>query len=173
MRAGTELAPLGASSTPSVLRVAARWAARALALTAVFWLSACYTLVPLFPNAVRPGQEVTVEVSDEGRLALAERLGPELYRVEGRVVGVTQEDVALTVGAITNVGGNRNVWNGERVSFRTEHLRAASEKKLSPGRTLVVAALGFAAAALLVTQTGLFGFGDDRTPGPPPEPPDV
>jgi hypothetical protein len=165
-----ELAPRGVGSSRRVIAAAALLAARATALSAGLWLSGCYTFVPLFPGAVRPGQEVAVEVSDSGRVALAERLGPELYRVEGRVVGVTPQDVALRVDAITNVGGSRNTWNGEQVSFRMEHLRTASEKKLSMGRTAVLAALALGAAALIITQAELFGFGDERTPGPGPDP---
>ena len=165
-----ELAPRGVGSSRRLIAVATVLVARAIALSAVLWVSACYTFVPLFPGAVRSGQEVTLEVSDSGRVALAERLGPELYRVEGRVVGVTPQDVALRVDAITNVGGSRNMWNGEQVSFRTEHLRTASEKKLSMGRTAVLAALALGAAALIITQAELFGFGDERTPGPGPDP---
>jgi hypothetical protein len=170
---GVELASRGAGSGRLIVRATTRIAARAVALSAVLWLSACYTLVPLFPNAVRPGQEVSVEITDAGRVALAERLGPELHRVEGQVVQATSEDIALRVAAITNVGGSRNTWNGERVTFRTEHLRTASEKKLSMGRTIAMAAAGLAAVVLLITQAGLFGIGDDPTPPEPPEPPEA
>jgi hypothetical protein len=88
-------------------------------------------------------------------------MGPDLSRVEGKLI---EKDSASYLIAVSNVklrSGGDQVWSGEQVRIRPEHFYQLREKKFSTGRTIAMGALlagGFTAAilsvSLLVSGTG-------------------
>jgi hypothetical protein len=143
---------------------------RSLALTGALWLSACYTFVPSGAS-VRGGESVALQINDVGRVALAERLGPELHFVEGTVLSTDSAAVTVRVNAVTTVSGGRAHWSGERVPITQGYIKAVSQRKLSPSRTLLLVAGAAAALVVAMSATGLLGSGREDSIGeviPPP-----
>jgi hypothetical protein len=143
---------------------------QAVALSGALWLSACYTFVPSGAS-VRGGESVALQINDVGRVALADRLGPELHFVEGTDLSTDSAAVTVSVNAVTTVNGGRAHWSGERVPITQEYIRSVSQRKLSMGRTLLLVAGGVAALAVVLSATGLIGSGREDSIGeivPPP-----
>ncbi len=107
---------------------------------------------------------ITVElvINDAGRAALRPMMGPEVAKVQGRLV---QKDSTGYTVAVTQLGLLRDgtqVWSGERVSIKSEYVNSVAERRFSRGRTAVVTAAVLGVVAIVFTQS-IKGslFGDD------------
>lgn len=128
-------------------------------------LLGCYTFLPV-SGPPAPGMDVAFDVNDAGRVALGGVMGPEIGRIEGRVLERGTEDFLIAVSSIRLLRGGEQVWNGEPVRIRAEHVGPASERRFARGRTV---ALGVGViggfAAFLITRS-LIGAGTED--GNPP-----
>jgi hypothetical protein len=129
----------------------------------------CYTLRPVYGVVPEVGNEVAFDVTDAGRIALGGAMGPEISQIEGRLVEKQDGEYLVAVSAVRLIRGGQQVWRGEKVRVKTEHLGATYERRFSRGRSI---ALGVAAvggfAAFLITRSLLTSGGDDSRPDPDP-----
>ncbi len=124
----------------------------------------CYAYVPLETASPPVGQTVALQISDRGRVELADRFGPGLDRIEGLLASADSDDVVMNVFQVAHVNGLRNRWSGETVRVGRGLVGRLEERKLSRSRTFVlVAAAGGTVAALIASQ-GLLGWfsGEDQ-----------
>jgi len=135
--------------------------------------AACYTyparpLVEVSPSAV-----VSAQISDVGRVALAEPLGAGVARVDGQVVQNGDSAIRLMVREVRFVNGLSNKWEGQELTLRLLDVTSVSQRTFSTQRTVMAAVIGVLGVAVLLTTgfTGLFsGEGSrDKPPEPPPE----
>jgi hypothetical protein len=119
----------------------------------------CYRYVPLIETAPRVGDHYTFEISDQGRVGLADRLGPGVLKVEGLLVRQGDDAYVVSVAGIETVTGGSAHWSGEQVPVREEYVRGVERREFSKGRTAV--AIGAAAAALgvFIATRALTGAG--------------
>jgi hypothetical protein len=125
-----------------------------------------YSQVPSAATEAVPGSNLAFSLSDQGRAALAERLGPSVGRVEGRYVGLVGDDYAVDVSAIETLGAGRAHWSGERVGIPRQYVIGISERKLSRGKTALMVAGAVTAIAVFVGTRSLIGNGTPE-PGTP------
>src|SRR5690349_11043775 len=81
-------------------------------------LAACYTYAPLQVDRPTPGLGLAVDLNDKGRVAMADRIGNEVARVEGTVSDVTDSTLSLRVSEVTQLSGESTRWGGETVQLR-------------------------------------------------------
>ena len=132
----------------------------------------CYEYVPVDggPSAT-VGKLVELRITDPGRVGLAQRFGPGLDRVEGRLVAQGDSDLTLNVLSVTSLEGENTKWSGESVNLNRGFIRTMSSRRVSPLKT---SALVVAAGAVLYFTAGkaLIGGGKDPPePGDPENPP--
>jgi hypothetical protein len=143
------------------------------ALFLVPQLTGCYTYVPLDSSARPVGTHVSVGITDRGRVALAPQVGPEVRRLNGRVLQNTDSALVLSVASVRYLEAAASErWTGERVQVSRDFLSEVAERRLSPGRTALAGGL-FAAAVVVISAVSLTVLGGDdqgstRTPLPPP-----
>jgi hypothetical protein len=140
-------------------------------LSTIALQAGCYRYVPMTMGAPTPGEHYTFEISDQGRVGLADRLGPGIVKVEGTLVRQAEDAYVVSVAGIESVGGTSAHWSGEQVPVRQEYVRSVERREFSSGRTAV--AIGAAAAAIgaFIISRGLIGSGTPPTSGsggPPP-----
>ncbi len=137
------------------------WLALGLAV-----LTGCYRYLP--PQvAPEPGDRVRIELNDQGRVQLANAIGPEIGRIEGVLDSESDSAVVLRVAQVWGEYGGLTKWEGERVSFSKAYIRDMRERKLSTARTVVaVAALTVGVVTFVLTRN-LLGFGETSS-GPNP-----
>ena len=130
----------------------------------------CYTLVPVANTGIPAGATVALDINDAGRVALGGTMGPEIGQVEGRLVEQTSNHYVLSVNAVRYLRATgEQVWTGERVTIPTEHVRSVNERRLSKGRTAIIAGAAVGAVAFMITR-GIIGSGLE---GPDKTPPDT
>jgi hypothetical protein len=122
---------------------------------------ACYTLQPARGGVPPVGSQVAFDVTDSGRVALGGAMGPEISQVEGRLVSREDTAYVLAVSAIRLIRGGEQVWRGEQVRLRREHVGSAYVRRFATGRSVAVGTTvvgGF--AAFLITRA-LRGEGNE------------
>ena len=125
-------------------------------------LTGCYTMQPVSEQPFPLGMTVELIINDAGRAALRPMMGPEVAKVQGRLV---QKDSTGYTVAVTQLGLLRDgtqVWSGERVSIKSEYVNSVAERRFSRGRTAVVTAAVLGVVAIVFTQSSKGSlFGDD------------
>ena len=132
-------------------------------LACVVVLAGCYSLHPV-GTAATEGTQVAFDLNDAGRAAMADRIGPEILQMEGRLVSDQNGDYVLSVRSVRFLRGGEQVWAGERVTISKSHVGTTYERRLSKGRTaaLTTAIVVGGAVAVLVGKPLIAG----SEPGP-------
>ena len=143
--------------------MSARSTSRRIVVAATLLASTgCYTMQPVSEQPFPLGITVELVINDAGRAALRPMMGPEVAKVQGRLV---QKDSTGYTVAVTQLGLLRDgtqVWSGERVSIKSEYVNSVTERRFSRARTAVVTAAVLGVVAIVFTQS-IKGsvFGDD------------
>lgn len=142
----------------------ARWV---VVLAALVAQAGCYVYVPADVQPT-PGAEFVFELTDQGRVALGDRLGSGVLELQGRVIGREQDQYEVSVSAVKTIGSSTpDHWGGERISVPQQYVARVRERKFSKGRTVVAAAVAAGSVAAFIVTRSLLGGGNngERTPG--------
>jgi len=129
-------------------------------------LAGCYTLEPARRLAPEPGSVIALDISDQGRIALGGLIGPELAQIEGKFVSMDSGQYVLHVTGVRFLRGGEQGWSGEAVRVKSEFVTSRYERRFSPVRTGLLAAVAVGAVAVVAAK-GLAGFApgkDSPTP---------
>lgn len=126
--------------------------------------SACYVYRPL-ATAPDPGEHISVELSDRGRVAVADQLGQGILRVEGLLVQKTDEQYVISVARVASIDGTASDWAGERISIPSADVAHVSERTFSRARTWFVVGATTAALGAFAVTRGLLGGGTGDSTG--------
>jgi hypothetical protein len=134
-------------------RVRSPWRAAA-AVCAAAALAGCYTYTE--PGEVSPevGRTFAFDLTDQGRAALSDRIGPGTDRIEGDLVGLTDTAYRVRVARVVDIRGKVVGWSGEEVSFGREYVGTLRERRKSPVRTgIAIGMLGAGVVAVIAIAT--------------------
>jgi hypothetical protein len=106
-------------------------------------------------------------LSDRGRAELRPVVGPEVMRVDGTVVDVTDSAYRLAINESVGLRGARQTWSGETVDFRRDYVEAVAHRQISRPRTFFAILAGAVAVTALITSQNLFGLGGSGNDAPP------
>jgi hypothetical protein len=127
----------------------------------------CYSYLPVQSELPRTSERISVSINDVGRVLLAERVGPTLDRIEGRLVSADSASVVLSVSRVTTLRGVSSRWLGEDVTIPRQAILAYQARPFSRSRTFALAAAivgGLIALALSIS----LAVGGNGTPDPVP-----
>lgn len=129
--------------------------------------SGCYSLARIPGGSPAPGMRVAFDVNDAGRAALGGSMGPEIDRVEGRLLERNNGDYLLGVTSVSLIRGGVQTWKGEQVVVKPEFVSTVYERRFSPVRTGLAVAAFAGGVAVIMTQDLLGGGAEDdsKTPG--------
>ena len=136
---------------------------------ALLALPACYDYLPV-ATVPSVGENVALDVNDKGRVELADRFGPGLLRVEGRLAADSSEQYVMNVYGVTEIDGSSSVWSGERLRIPHEYVAQVRGRELSKSKTIIAAAAATAAvvgfiASRALTSSGAIGDTGGSTGG--------
>lgn len=151
-----------------------RRAGRALVLSpfVAMTLTGCYGYRRVDGTSAPVGAQVSAEITDRGRVALADSLGQSPGSVEGRLVSADDSSITLAVSGVRALrGGERTPWTGERVTLRRSSFDQLRERRLAVGQSALAGAVAATLVALALTL-GITGSSDgdegERQPTRPP-----
>jgi hypothetical protein len=111
--------------------------------------------------------QVELELNDQGRVAMGERLGPEVAKVDGTLVGATADEYTIHIDRVQYLDGTTSSWGGESVVLRQQDVKGILERRFSKGRTLAAIASGAAAVGAFIATRSLIGGGTGSKPTKP------
>ena len=140
----------------------------ALLLLVLHGAGACYTYQPITQSAPSSGERYAFVLSDAGRAAVSQQIGPSVVRLEGTLTSTENDEYALRVYEVEAIGGSRSHWAGENVRIRQGYVSNLQERRFSRKRTaLAVGGAVLGAAVFMATRSligGVFGGGDSDRP---------
>ena len=131
-------------------------------------LGGCYTYVPSDAVRLDPGSQFEFELNDQGRVAMGERLGPEVATVDATLVSVTDSLYGVRVARVKYLDGTSSAWAGEKVDLQKQDVKRVLERRFSKGRTLVAIGGGAAAIGAFIATRSLIGTGTGNPTTKPP-----
>lgn len=123
-------------------------------------VTGCYTYRPIWTGEPAPGSVITFGLTDRGRVALSDRLGPGARNVTGLLASATDSVYVINVSRVTYIDGDRVAkWNGEPVDVSRQDVSGVAERQLSKSRSwlaagIVAGALGVATALVIKGTAG-------------------
>jgi hypothetical protein len=132
-------------------------------------LTGCYTFSYL-PSQPAPETRLALDLTDRGRAAEFEHLGPDVVRVEGYLVSLDDSAYTVRMERSVNIRGNSTPWNGEVVHIRTDYVATAREKRFSTAKSVLLAGVTAAGIVGFIATRGLIGSGSGGTTSNPPPP---
>lgn len=145
---------------------ASAWSRRAASALALSGVTACYSTVPLQP-APAPGTRVVLDLNDQGRVELGDRIGPGAMTVGALLDARTDTSMQVRVRSVSYLNGQTNTWSGESMTIPTRLVGQARQQNFSRTRSASVGAAIVAGIVLIITKTNLIGSssGGTREPG--------
>jgi len=110
-----------------------------------------------------------VSLNDAGSDELARYLGPSVFLVRGRYLGPSESGLLVSVSAVETKRGDEVSWKGETVTLPTDFITSLEVRRLSKGRSLLLAGMG--AGGLVATTLAFSLLGGGTAPGPGGGPP--
>lgn len=129
--------------------------------------TACQTYTRVPRAQLEPGGEVQVELTDRGAQQLAYQLGPRVALVEGRIRERDRTSVLVSVTQITRYGAQEESWPGDTIRLTDETAASMRVRRVSRGRSLLLAG-AIVAGAALAAATGGAGSAVGSGTAPPP-----
>ena len=133
-----------------------------LATAAIYFAGGCYTFTAVQGNPP-VGTDVRATVTDEEALRLSRQTGDLSRSVEGRLVGVTDDSLVVSVvtfRAESVVSGSRQL--RQSLVIPRSGLEELATRELSAWRTSVLGALGASAVAMVINQVVTGGSNDEN-----------
>jgi hypothetical protein len=109
----------------------------ALAVGVLHLCTACYSYVPV-RSTPSPGAQVALEVTDEGRVSLNDKIGPGVVRLEGRLAAVEGDELLVDASAATQFRGYVSDLGGVRVRLPQRYVVRMDQRQFSRTRTAMV-----------------------------------
>jgi hypothetical protein len=124
------------------------------------WACGCYSLEPIRGSSPTPGTRIALDVNDAGRVALGGSMGPEIDRVEGRLIERTNGEYLLGVTSVSLLRGGVQTWNGEQVVLKPEFVSTVYERRFDKARSGLFAA-AVVGGVVAIASTNLLGNATD------------
>ena len=112
--------------------------ATAIAVGVLHVCTACYAYTPV-QTPPAPGAQIALEVTDEGRVALNDKIGPGVVRLEGTLAGVEGGELLVDAQSVRQVRGYISDLGGVRVRLPQRYVTRIDERRLSRKKTFLVA----------------------------------
>ena len=129
----------------------------------------CYEYRPVETAPV--GERVSLQISDRGRVGLAERFGPGLAEIRGQLVMQESNEYVVNVLRVSQLSGASSAWSGESTRVDRSFVGIVRQRQLSPTRTALASALAAGVAYFIISGDLVGKYRQDPDDGPPGEPP--
>jgi hypothetical protein len=129
-------------------------------------LCGCYLSTPITTAAPQAGDQVVVDLTDNGSSQLTQYLGANVQSVDGDLLSSSDTTITLAVRHVDVRSGNDQSWNGEQVMLPRDAIASMRERKLSKWRTGLLAGAALAGAlAIRFNGIGTGILGRQSPPG--------
>jgi len=142
---------------------------RAAYAALVVILGGCYEYRTIETQSPPTGEQVALEITDQGRVGLSPRFGPGLAEIQGKMVSTQGSEYVINVYRVAQITGESAAWSGESTRIDRSFVGSVKGRQLSGLRTSLFAVVAGGALYFLVSRTLSSSFsGGHSDPEPPP-----
>jgi hypothetical protein len=134
-------------------------------------LGGCHVYQPMLAPSPELGGRYRFTLTDAGRAAVAERVGPGALSIEGQLVQAGPEEFSVRVYEVRTITDGRATWSGESLAVRRDHVANLTQRQFSRGRTVLAVGGVVAAVIAFAVTRRLIGAGSDPDDTDPNDPP--
>jgi len=166
---GGPLLAVGSGSS-ALRRPLRRTCAAAVAALLFPFLNGCYTYQRVATPQLPQGTDVSLTITDQGRVGLGDRMGAGVMRVNGRVVDPSDSAWVVHVSSVEMLAGGKSHWSGEEVRLPRAYVGEVSTREFSRKKTWLAAGITIGAVAATIGAVSLITGGyEGSDPKPPPD----
>jgi len=129
-------------------------------------LQGCYETLPLQQGSAPATVSVQLVINDKGRLAIADKLGTSVDRVEGMVTSQNEDSYTLAVTQVYQLNGNSAKWENEPVTISRDGVDGYRIHRFNQTSTVILATALTAALVVFVLTAGIRASGAAGQSGP-------
>jgi hypothetical protein len=129
-------------------------------------LQGCYETLPLQQGSAPATVSVQLVMNDKGRLAVADKLGGSVDRVEGMVTAQNADSYTLSVTEVYQLNGNSAKWENEPVTISKDGVDGYKIHRFNQARTVILAAAITAALVVFIATVGIKATATSGSSGP-------
>jgi len=118
----------------------------------------CYAYTPV-ASPPAPGQQVLLELNDQGRVGLGPSIGSASSQVEGVLQPGMDSAYSLKVVSVSYLNGQRNKWSGEPLVVSRSFVREAKLRQFSRSRSALATGVVIGTALLVILTSSILGGG--------------
>jgi hypothetical protein len=111
---------------------------------------------------------VQLVLNDKGRVAVADKLGNAVDKVEGTITAQNSDSYTIAVSQVYQLGGASSKWSGESVTIGKEGTTGYQIRRFNQQRTVILAVAIVSAVTVFLVTTGLKASGSGSPPGDGP-----
>jgi hypothetical protein len=126
-------------------------------LPLVLAVASCYRFSPIPGVTPDRGQEVRLELTDEGSVRMAPMIGPRIGAIDGKVIEPGDTAIVLAVQAVVAQSGRSMNWSDERLTVPRSAVSSVRTRTLDRKRSWIAAGLTVVGAIALGE---VFGIGN-------------
>ena len=133
-------------------------------------VTGCYESLAVRTSVVPVGTDVTLAITDRGRVALGKQLGEGVARLTGRVANASDSVYVVKVSSVEYIAAPIGHWAGEEINVSRDYIASVSERRLSRKRSWLAAGIIVGAIAVVSLGIKIIGGGgvsDGRIPDNP------
>ena len=142
--------------------------ATVLLLTSV---TGCYESLAVRSAVVPAGTQVSLAITDRGRVALGPQMGEGVLRLNGKVAQASDSMYVVQVSSVDYAAAPTGHWAGEEIKVPRDYIASVAERRLSRKRSWLMAGIVVGGIALLAAAIKIIGGGsvsDGTVPDNPP-----
>jgi len=118
----------------------------------------CYAYTPV-ASPPAPGQQVLLELNDQGRVGLGPSIGSASSQVEGVLQPGMDSAYSLKVVSVSYLNGQRNKWSGEPLVVSRGFVRDVKLRQFSRSRSALTTAAVVGGSILFILTRSVLGGG--------------
>ena len=131
----------------------------------------CYESHAVRTTVLPAGTQVSLSITDRGRVALGPQLGEGVLRLNGRVAQASDSMYVVRVSSVDYLAAPTGHWTGEEIKVPRDYVASVAERRLSRKRSWVMAGIVVGAIAVVAAGIKIIGGGgvsDGTIPDNPP-----
>ena len=132
------------------------------------YLTGCYTYRQGVGSTVPAGAEVSLTITDQGRVGLGERIGAGILRVNGKLVDEPDTAYVVRVESIDFINAGTTHWAGEEVRMPKDYVGSVSTREFSRSKTWLTVGIVVGVVALAIGTVAIVGSGTEGDDSKPP-----
>jgi hypothetical protein len=134
-------------------------------------VTGCYESLAVRTAVVPVGTQVSLAITDRGRVALGPQMGEGVVRLNGTVADASDSVYVVKISSVDYLAAPTGHWTGEEIKVPRDYIASVEERRLSRKRSWLMAGLAVGAIVVLSLGIKIIGGGsvpDGRIPENPP-----